>query len=190
MNMISIRSLLSAAVLATAASLHAADAGAVDFGSLVPAKGKEYVEVNLKPGVLKFAAAIVASDEPEAAELLRNIKGVRVHVVGLDESNRDANTSRIAKVRTDLASAGWEQVVTVRAAKDDGADDVAIFVKNGANDSIDGVVVTVLGHDGDAVLVNVVGNIRAEQIAALADKLDIKPLRELKLKHTKADEAV
>ncbi|MFZ9682758.1 MAG: DUF4252 domain-containing protein [Cephaloticoccus sp.] len=181
MNKLTLRSFLAAAVLVTAASLHAKDAGAVDFGALVPAKGREYVEVNLKPGILNFAATIVAMDEPEAAELLRNIRGVRVHVAGLDDTNREANLAHLNRIRADLVAAGWEQVVTVRAAKDEGDDDVAIFVKTSSDDAIDGLVVTVLSHDGEAVLVNVVGNIRADQIAAIAEKLNIRPLRELKL---------
>ncbi|MBW7895119.1 MAG: DUF4252 domain-containing protein [Opitutaceae bacterium] len=191
MKLTHIRSLVAAIVFGTAASAHAAHAGAVDFGAFAPAAGKQYVEVNLKPALIKFAAKIVAVDEPEAAELLRSIHGVRVHVVGVEDSNRESTTAQITQIRADLAAAGWENMATVREATDgaDG-DDVAVFVKTGPEDSIAGVVVTVMSGKGEAVLVNIVGNIKAEQIVTVAEKLDIKPLRELKLKQAKADKAV
>lgn len=189
MKITPIRSLVAALVIGTAVSAHAADAGAVDFGTFVPAAGKQYVEVNLKPALIKFAAKIVAVDEPEAAELLRSIHGVRVHVVGVDDSNRESTTAQMTQIRADLAAAGWENMATVREADGENGDDVAVFVKTGAEDSIAGVVVTVMSKKGEAVLVNIVGNIKAEQIVTVAEKLDIKPLRELKLKQAQADKA-
>lgn len=175
-----IRSLIAAMIIGPAA--YAAGSGTVDFGSFAPAAGKEYVEINLKPALIKFAAKIVAKDDPEAAELLRNIDGVRVHVVGLDESNRATTVTRMNEIRSALAGSGWEQMVTVKQTDEKGGDDVAIFVKTADDEAIAGVVVTVLSNKGEAVLVNIAGNIRAEQIVTVAEKFDIKPLRELKLK--------
>lgn len=189
MKLTQVSGLIAAIVLGAAASAPAAETGAVDFGTFAPAAGKQYVEVNLKPALIKFAAKIVAVDEPDAAELLRSIDGVRVRVVGMDETNRDATATRMNQIRTDLTAAGWENMATVREADGEGGDDVAIFVKTGPEDSIAGVVVTVLSSKGEAVLVNIVGNIRAEQIVTIAEKLDIKPLRELKLKTAAAEKA-
>jgi hypothetical protein len=69
--------------------------------------------------------------------------------------------------------------VTVReSAKDD---DVVVFAKTGADDSIEGVVVTVLeSGKSQAVVVNVVGNIKPEQLAALSKHLDIQGLDHVK----------
>jgi len=155
--------------------------GHIDFGTFSAARGCEFVEVNLQSSLLRFAAKIAAAHEPEAAELLRNLESVRVNVVGLGESNREATLARIVAVRADLENKGWEKVVTVQEAAGQGGDDVAIYMKTRSDDTIAGVVVTVIEKNGKAVLVNVVGNIRAEQIARLGEKLDIKPLRELKL---------
>jgi hypothetical protein len=168
--------------LASAAPAFASDPahpGRIDFGTFSAAQGCEFVEVNLQSGLLKFAAKITATHEPEVAELLRNLESVRVNVVGLGDSNREATLARIVAVRADLESKGWEKVVTVQEAAGQGGDDVAIYMKTRGDDTIAGVVVTVIEKNGKAVLVNVVGNIRAEQIARLGEKLDIKPLREL-----------
>lgn len=172
----------------TASSFAAEPAGYVDFGRFTAASGREFVEVNLQSGLLKFAAKIAATEEPEAAELLRNISHVRVNVIGLDDTNRGATVERIEKIRADLEKQGWEKIVTVREGEDKGGDDVAIYMKSSGEEAIEGVVVTVIERGGEAVLVNIVGNIRAEQLAKLGEQLDVRPLRKLKLKR-KGDEA-
>jgi len=159
-----------------------AEAGYVDLGKFSAADGCEYVEINLKSGLLKFAAKIAAAHEPEVAELLRNIKMVRVNVVGMDDSNRADTTNRVVAMRADLETRGWEKIVTVREAGEKRGDDVAIYVMADGEEAISGLVVTVLEKNGKAVVVNVVGNIRADQIAQLGDKFDIAPLRKIKVK--------
>lgn len=156
------------------------DAGYVDLGKFTAAAGCEYVEVNLKSGLLKFTAAIVAKEEPEAAELLRNLKLVRVNVVGINDSNRRETVAHVTALRAELEKLGWEKVVTVLDSTGEKGDDVAIYMKSDGDESIAGLVVTVLGKNSEAVVVNVVGNIRADQIAKLGEKLDLKPLRDLK----------
>ena len=177
----SFRSLFSVtaltAVLATRAfAADSASAGYVDFGKFLPADGSgKYVEINIKENLLGFAAALAKSQEPDVAKLIGGLKLIRVNVVGVDEKNRGDVATRIGKVRTDLEAQGWERTVTVR----DNGDDVAIFVKSGKGNVIDGVVVTVLGHDHEAVFVNIVGNIDPEQIATIAAKFDIPQLKDL-----------
>lgn len=180
-----LRSTLAAAAVAAALSLPALaadDAGYVDFGKFTAGPDSQFVEVNLEAGLLKFAAKIAASQDPDASELLKNIKRVRVNVVGLDDSNREATIERVQKIRADLEAKGWEKIVTAREGKSKGGDDVMIFMRTNGDEAISGLVVTVIEDHGEAVLVNVVGEIRADQLAALGERLDIKPLRKLKLK--------
>ncbi len=158
------------------------EAGYIDIGKLMPSAKGEFVEVNLSPGMLKFAAKIAACHEPETAELIGNLHHIRVNVVGLDEANRSENIEKIEVVRRNLESQGWTRIVTVRE-KNEG-DNVNIHVKQHGEDSVDGLVVTVIDKMGEAVFVNIVGNIRADQLAKIADKLDIEPLKHL---HVKAD---
>ena len=130
--------------------------------------------------MLKFVAKLAATQEPEAAELLNNLRRVRVNVVGLDESNKAATVARMQEIRASLERLGWEQIVTAREPRSAGADDVAVYMKSDEN-AIQGLIVTVIEHKGNAVFVNVVGNIRAEQLVKLGEKLDIKPLHRLKI---------
>jgi hypothetical protein len=179
-----LRSSLAAATLSLAlttfASAAEAQSGAIDIGQLMPAAKGQFVEINLSSAMLKFAARIAARQEPEAAELIRNLKSIRVNVVGLDDTNRDSTIEQIEGVRRKLEAQGWTKMVTVR--EKNGGDNVDVHVMQRGEESIDGLVVTVLDKKGEAVFVNIVGNINADQIAQIADKFDIEPLRKVHLK--------
>ena len=180
------RSLLvvSGLSLAVVAGARAAETepGYVDFGQMMPSAKGQFVEVNLSSGLLRFAAKIAAHEEPEAAELIANLKRIRVNVVGLDDSNRSGTIERMNSIRRKLETEGWTQIVSVR--EQEGGDNVNVHVKQHGEDAIDGLVVTVIDKKGEAVFVNIVGNISADQISKIADKFDIEPLRKL---HVKSD---
>lgn len=163
----------------------AEDPGAYEFEALSPSAKGRYVEINVQSGLLKFASKVAASQEPDVAELLKNVRQIRVNVVGLDDSNKAASIERIAAIRGDLERKGWEKIVVAREPQKQGSSDVAIYMKSN-EDTILGVVVTVIEGKGEAVLVNVVGNIRAEDLARIGEKFDIKPLRHLK-RHQKPE---
>ncbi len=179
-----LRSSLAAATLSLALTTFASAAenqsGAIDIGQLMPSAKGEFVEINLSSAMLKFAARIAARQEPEAAELIRNLKSIRVNVVGLDDSNRDSTIEQIEGVRRKLEAQGWTKMVTVR--EKNGGDNVDVHVMQRGEEAIDGLVVTVLDKKGEAVFVNIVGNINADQIAQIADKFDIEPLRKVHMK--------
>ncbi len=162
----------------TASIVAANPAGYIDFGSFSPEVGEEYVEVDINKGLLKLASTFAKHEDPEVAEIISNLERVRVNVFGMDDSNRTDVTNRIETVRTKLDEQGWARVVTVR---EKGGDNVAVFVKQNDDESIHGLVVTVIGGNGEAVLVNVVGDVKLNQIAKLGERLDIDPLRELGL---------
>ncbi len=166
--------------LTTLAPAAETESGAVDIGQLMPSAKGEFVEVNLSAAMLKFAARIAARQEPEVAEMIRNLKSIRVNVVGLDDSNRAATVEQIEGVRRKLEAQGWTKMVTVRERN--GGDNVDVHVKQRGEEAIDGLVVTVLDKKGEAVFVNIVGNINADQLAQIADKFDLEPLRKVHLK--------
>ncbi|HRI16463.1 MAG TPA: DUF4252 domain-containing protein [Verrucomicrobiota bacterium] len=161
--------------LAAACAADAPSPGYFDLGSFAPPKsGGEFVEVNLKGNLLRFAAKVAEQQEPDAADLLKSIESVRVNVVGLDESNRGEIKKRIETLAARLQTEGWERIVTVQ--KD--GEDVGVYTKAGSQDSIAGIVVTVVSHEGQAVFVNVVGELKPEKIAELGERLHISPLKQ------------
>lgn len=168
----------TAAILALALPLTALAAqrepGEVDFGDLTPSKsGGEFVEVHIKADLIAMVARLAEKAEPEMGELLRGLKQVRVNVIGLDEGNREEVQDRVKSIREKLARGGWERIVTAQKDKED----VGVYVKTKGSEVFEGVVVTVLSGDSEAVLVNIVGNISPDQIATVGERLNIEPLK-------------
>ena len=148
-------------------------AGFVDFGKLPAAANKEFVEINVGRTLFAISAKFFDKSDPEAAKLIRGLQLVQVNVVGLAEDNRAEVQERVTKLRADLAGKGWERIVTVKDKKDD----VAIYLKTKGEEAIEGLVITVLDGDKEAVLVNIVGNIKPEQVASLGEKMNLEPLK-------------
>jgi hypothetical protein len=88
---------------------------------------------------------------------------------------------RVKQIRADLDAKGWDRVVSVQQKKDD----VAVFLKTRGEEAIEGLVVTVLDGDKEAVLVNIVGDIKPEQVALLGEKLKLDPLKKFAAKGKK-----
>ncbi len=184
-----LRSSLAVAALACAAavSLPAVEPAAVettadgyvDFGQLAPSDSGKFVEVNLSPGLLKFAALCVSKQEPQASELISSLHHVRVNVVELNDANRVQTLERVRAIRQQLAAAGWTTLASVR--EQGNGDDVQIFARMRGEAAIAGLAVTVIGDNHEVVLVNIVGDITAEQIATLADRFHIDPLKHVQL---------
>jgi len=169
---------LSLALVSSALAGGGTEPGYVDIGTFAPGGKGQFVEVNISTGLIKFAARLAKAQDPEVAEILGNLKSVRVNVVGMDDSNRGDTVAKIEAARRKLEGEGWTKVVTVR---EPGGDNVDVHVRQKNDDVIEGLVVTVLDRKGEAVFVNIVGNISADKIGAVAERFQIEPLRKLKL---------
>jgi hypothetical protein len=150
--------------------------GFVDFGKFTaPASGGEFVEVNIKADLIAMVARLAEKNEPEAAELLRGLQMVRVNVIALDDENRAEVQKRVARIRSELDGHGWERVVTSQK-KDE---DVGIFMKMRGSEAVEGLVITVIDGNKEAVFVNIVGDIKPEKIAMVGQRLNIEPLKKI-----------
>ena len=122
-----------------------------------------------------MVARIVQKSENEAGELLKGLERVRVNVVGLDDENRADIQERVTAIRSKLDEEGWDPIVTVK----DKGDDVAVYLKMRGEEAVEGIVVTVLDGNKEAVFINIVGNIQPEKIAMIGEKLNLPPLTKL-----------
>jgi len=157
-------------------TVQAESPGVVDFGKFIPpGKGNEFVEINIKSNLLTLAAQLVEKKQPDAAKLLRNVQLVRAYVVGLTDENREEMLKRIQKIGQDLDGRGWERNVNLQGKA---GEDVGVYTQTRGGETLAGVAITVVDPQ-HMVLVNVVGDIRPEQIAALGDSLNLKPLKEI-----------
>jgi hypothetical protein len=165
------------------ASAAETSAGYVDFGAFSPSKnGSQFVEVNLSSGMIALAAGL-AKGEPEVAELLKGIEGVRVNVIGLNDENRESVLSKLSDIRASMDKSKWDRLVVAQEKNQD----VSVYVKTKSGDTIEGVVVLVQQGAKQAVFVNVVGNVNPAKLGLLGQKFDIAPLKGLTPKRAKAE---
>jgi len=151
--------------------------GQVDFGKFTPpGDGGQFVEVQINSNLLSLAAQMVEKQQPDAAKLLRSVQLVHVNVIGLTDENRAELEKRVRQIRHDLDAEGWDHNVVVQ---DQNGQDVGIYSKTRGSEALSGLAITVIDPKHDVVLVNIVGDIRPEQVAVLGDKLNIKPLKDI-----------
>ena|ERR1041384_1495297 len=166
-----------AATFAVPVQIRAAEnpPGYVDFGKFPETTGNQFVEVQINSNLIAMITKLAKSHEPEVADALNGLKRVRVNVIGLTDENRAEIEKKVKDIRKQLGAGGWEQIVTAQN-KDD---DVAVYVKTRGSDAIEGLVVTVLQAKREAVLVNIVGDIKPEKLSLVGERFNIEPLKKL-----------
>lgn len=167
--------LAALAVWVTSVGAGVPPSGQVDFGSFEGLADGQMVEVNLGPALLNIATKIAGKGDPEAAKLLGVLKSIRINVLGFTELNRVELTERFGLIRKQLNDGGWERIVIAQEKKQD----VAVYTKMRGEEAVEGIVITVMDGKKQVVLINIVGDIRVDQLAAVAEKLNLEPLKEL-----------
>ena len=147
--------------------------GQIDFGAFSPPEGGEFVEVNLTSSLITLASKFAEKADADVAQLLRGLHQVRVNVIGLNDENRPDLQKRAQGIRKQLDKKGWERIVTAQKE----GQDVSVYLKTQNKDTVQGVVVMVMDGSKQAVFVNIVGDIKPDQIAMLGDKLHIDALK-------------
>lgn len=139
--------------------------GYFDFAALDRVYGEPRVMINISPMLLKIMAA-ASQSEPEAAQLMESLEGVRVNIYPTGGQQGPAR-AQIAKATSALQAENWEPVVQV---KEDG-EEVQIFMK--ADDTgMQGL--TVMAVDGEeAVFLNILGDIDPSQLGKVMKQLDV-----------------
>jgi len=145
--------------------------GYADFGELNSIFGEPSVQIAVGGALLGLVSTLSASESPETAELFKRLHGVRVNVYENAPISSDA-VDYVKDVSSKLSQRGWESVVTVNS--DD--EQVRIFMKiNG--EEIEGITVMAL-DEGEAVFVNVIGNLRPDELAQVMDNFDMEMIGE------------
>ena len=141
--------------------------GYVNFGELSMIFGEPSVQISVGESLLGLVSSLSASEDPEAAELFKRLKGVRVSVYETD-SMADGAVELIKGVSSRLVDQGWEAVVTVNSADEQ----VRIFMM--INDNlVEGITVMAL-EETEAVFVNVIGTINPEELGKVMENFDIE----------------
>jgi len=145
-------------------------AGYVEFGDLSAFEdGGEVTEVLIEEHLLKMVAKIAVNEEPEMGDVLKGIKLVKVHTFEVTESNYELLRTKVNSINESIMGNQWDRIVRTRSNKEM----VNVFIKTNGEELIEGLAVTLVEKNGDAVFVNIVGDIDLETISRLGGKFDI-----------------
>lgn len=128
------------------------------------------IEANIHGAILKMVAEAAELEDPELAQLLRQVRGVYVRVFAL--GNLDLETVRNYKetVGRRLERNDWETVIAVL----NNDEDVNMYVRM-VNEEIVGMVVMSINHmDDETAFLNIVGDIDPEQIGSIGQKFGVR----------------
>lgn len=150
--------------------------GYVDFGDLKPFEtGDKETEVLIEEKLLKMVSKLTQKQDPELEELLSGLKLVKVNAFEYDKKDKNKILQRINEVDDNLMKSNWDRIVKIRGTEEN----TNVYIKSNG-DLIDGLVVTTLEPNGEAVFVNIVGTIDLAVIGKLGNKFDIPSLDKVK----------
>ena len=151
---------------------YASEKGQIDFADLSSYYGEPKVEINLSAGLMKLIGRFADNEDPEIGDVLSKLESIKVRVYSLNGETEKAN-STIDRVSSELKDDLWETLVTVNNNEEN--EKVRILSKS-SDDVIDGVVVMVVSpnkNGGEAVFINIVGEIDPEEISKVTETLNI-----------------
>lgn len=151
-------------------------AGYIEFGDLTPYEdGGEITEVLIEEHLLRMVAKVTAKEEPDLSEVIKGIKLIKVHTFEVTEDNYEALRTKINSINESVVGDNWDRIVRTRSSREM----VNVFIRTTGEELIEGLVVTIVEKQGEAVFVNIVGDIDLETISRLGDRFDIPGIDEL-----------
>ena len=133
-------------------------------------KATNKIEISLDSSMLNLASAFLSdSDQDQAAakKILAGLTGVYVRVFKFDGPGKYSQAD-IDPIRSELRGPGWNQIVATTDAHNVTA---GVWIRQ-ENDAAAGIVVVATQED-EVTVVNLVGTIRPEDLAALGGELGI-----------------
>ncbi len=150
--------------------------GFVDFSSLTSrATAEPTVEISLKAPLLAMITNLIRAEDEMAADFVSKLLNVTVNVFESSAIDVDNIAESMSEIADNLDDQGWDRVVRVR----DDEEHVDIYVRM-SNDAelIHGIAVMVASDD-ETVMINLVGDISGNDVAALGRRFDIDELSDL-----------
>lgn len=155
--------------LMLASTAWANPAGSIDFADLSAQYGEAKVEINLPKSLINMVGTLSQQEDPEIAEVLGGVDFIKVRVYQLN-GEAEAALKTLDTVTSDIRKHNWQPIVSVNEEKEK----VRIFSKM-TEGVMDGLVVMVVDQNGpgEAVFINIVGQIDPNKVGAIADSMNI-----------------
>jgi hypothetical protein len=162
------RVLLGLVLLCLAGRVQAQDAK-LQLGNLdkLSEKAARVTDVTLDGSLLNFALKIIEADEgdedvKQLKSILKNLKGIYVKSFEFDEASQYSKAD-VDAIRSQLTSPRWVKIVQSIDKRTNQHDEIYLL-KNG--EQVQGVVILV-AEPKELTVVNIVGDVPVEKIAAL-----------------------
>ena len=129
-------------------------------------------EVNIQGKLLQLVSEASREEDPELSELLDRLHAIQVRGFPMQRSQFRMMENHSREIATELEDAGWNTVVKLR----DYGEYVDVYAKENAT-YIEGLMMMVVDNElRETVLINIVGNIQAEELGRIGSRFDIAPL--------------
>lgn len=141
--------------------------GYVDFGRLDAIYGEPRVMINIGGPLMKLlAAAASASEDPEAAAMMKGLEGVRVNVYDT-AGNTEPAMAMMLDAKAALEAEQWLPIVQVREE----GENVQMFTRLDG-EMMQGMAIMVVNEE-EAVFLNILGNIDPAQVGRVMEQLNV-----------------
>lgn len=142
--------------------------GYVDFGEFAGLGLEPQVEVSLGSALIGFLAAAAQEEDPELATTLRRLRSIRLNVFELPEQDVASVKARVNTLVSTLKADAWEPAVSVK-----GEDATIHLYMKTVNDKVAGMTVMMIDSSGEAVFMNIVGEIDPAQLGKVAARFGV-----------------
>ena len=140
------------------------------------AKAREAVDLSLSKDLLQLGAKFLSSKDPDEAKVRALINGLEGIYVKSFEFDREGawNQADLDQVKNQLKTPEWSRIVGVRSAEDN--ENVEVHVRRESG-KVTGVAILATGPR-EFTVVNIVGNVDLESLAAMGGQFGIPKLRQ------------
>jgi hypothetical protein len=134
-------------------------------------KAANAVDLSLSGSTLKFAAKFMDGNDPNELQIKKLIEGLQGIYIKHFEFKQDGGWTEadLDRVRNQLHAPDWERIVGVKSKEEGSTAEIYLHVENGKNTG----VAVVEAEAREVTVVNIVGTIDLESLAALGGHFDI-----------------
>jgi hypothetical protein len=139
------------------------------------AKASDSVDLSLNKDMIQFAGKFLNSknsDEAKAKEMIGGLEGIYIKSFEFDKDGQ-WNQADLDQIRNQLKTPEWNRIVGVKSSQDQENAEVWVRTESG---KISGLAV-LAAEPRELTVVNIVGNISLESLAALGGQMGIPKLQ-------------
>ncbi|MDX2186771.1 MAG: DUF4252 domain-containing protein [Opitutaceae bacterium] len=131
------------------------------------------VSVDLGPALLGFVGTCAKAKDGEAADLIKTLKSVRVKVYEFEgtEANMVDIQRQVRGQSSIPLDSNWNQIVSVNKP-DEALVEIHVRMKNA--DEVSGIVAAIANQERKGVLIEIEGDIRADQVEKLVRRIPVE----------------